>query len=79
MLQRLSIMKESFTEHGIPESVNTDSGPQFADALFAEFATDWKFDHNISDPRNPRSNGQAEAAMKIIKGLLTHAKHSSQD
>ena len=44
-----------------------------------EFATDWKFDHNTSSPRNPRSNDQAEAAIKTVKGLLTHAMCSGQD
>ena len=53
--------------------------PQFANALFTKFATDWKFDHNTSSPRNPRSNGQAEAAIKTIRELLTHAKCSGQD
>ena len=75
----ISILKELFTEHGITEVLCTDNGPQFANALFTEFATDWRYDHNTSSPRNPRSNGQAEAAMKIIKGLLTHAKCSGQD
>ena len=53
--------------------------PQFANAPFTEFATDWKSDHNTSSPKNPRSNGQAEAAIKTVKGLLTHAKCSGQD
>ena len=53
--------------------------PQFANTLFTEFATGWKFDHNTSSPRNHRSNGQAEAAIKTVKGLLTHAKCSGQD
>ena len=34
---------------------------------------------NTCSPRNPRSNGQAEAAIKTVKGLLTHAKYSGQD
>ena len=42
------------------------------------FATDWKFAHNNSSPRNPSGNGQAEAAIKTIKGLLTLAKCSGQ-
>ena len=50
-------MKELFAEHGIPEVLHTDNGPQFANSLFTEFATDWKFDHNTSSPRNPKSNG----------------------
>ena len=57
----------------------TDNDPQIANALFTEFATDWKVNHNTSSPRNPRSNGQAEAAIMTIKGLLTHAKCSGQN
>ena len=74
----ISVLKELFTEHGIPEALHTDSAPQFANTLFTEFATGWKFNHNASSLRNPRSNGQAEAAIKTVKGLLTHAKCSSQ-
>ena len=37
------------------------------------------FDHTTSSPRNPRSNGEAEATVKVTKGLLTHAKYSGQD
>ena len=36
----MSVMKELFAEHGIPEVLHTDNGPQFANALFTEFATD---------------------------------------
>ena len=80
MLQKtLSIMKELFAECGIPESLCTDNDPQFDTALFAEFAIEWKFDHNTSTPRNPRSNGQAEVALKIVKRFLMFAKCSGQD
>ena len=64
----ISILKELFAKHGIQESLHSDNGPQFASTLFAEFATDWNFDHCTSAPTNPHSNGQAEAAVKIIKG-----------
>ena len=37
------------------------------------------FDYTTSSPRNPRSNGQAEAAIKVTKSLLTHAKCSGQN
>ena len=70
----IAVLKELFAEHGIPEVIWTDNDPQFASHLFAEFTKDW----NI-DPRNPRSNGQAESAVKIVKGLLTRAKFSGQD
>ena len=75
----ISVVKELLTEHGITEVLPTDNGPQFANELFTEVATGWKFDHNTSSPRNPRSNGQTEAAVKTVKGLLTHAKCSGQD
>ena len=39
----------------------------------------WNIKHSTSSPRNPRSDGQAESAVKIVKGLLTHAKCSGQD
>ena len=75
----ISVLKELFSEHGIPETIRSDNGPQFASHQFAEFTKEWNFDHTTSSPRNPRSNGQAEAAVKVVKGLLTHAKYSGQD
>ena len=76
--KEISIMKELFADCWIPESLCTDNCLQIAHALFVEFFTDWKFDHNTSAPRNPGGNGQAEAAVNIVKGLLTHAKCSVQ-
>ena len=75
----LSMLKDLFSKHGTPETIRSDNGPQFASHQFAEFAKEWNFDHNTSSPRNPRNNGKAEAAVKVVKGLLTHAKYSGQD
>ena len=75
----VSVLKELFSKHGIPETLRSDNGPQFANHMFAEFAKEWNFDHNTSLPRNPKSNGQAEAAVKFVKGLLSKAKYSGQD
>ena len=75
----ISVLKEMFSENGIPETLRSDNGPQFANHMFAEFAKEWNFDHNTSSPRNPGINGQAEATVKIVKGLLTKAKYSEQD
>ena len=35
------LQRQLFAEHGIPESPCTDNGPKFANAVFAEFATEW--------------------------------------
>ena len=75
----ITVLKELFAEHGIPEEIRSDNGPQFASHLFAEFTKAWNIKHSTSSPRNPRSNGQAESAVKIVKGLLTRAKCSGQD
>ena len=45
----------------------------------AEFTKDWNIKHSTSSPRKHRTNGQAESAVRIVKGLLTHAKCSGQD
>ena len=75
----ITILKELFAGHGIPEEIQSDNGPQFASHLFAEFTKDWNIKYSTSSPQNPRSNGQAESAVKIVKGLLTHAKYCGQD
>ena len=75
----ITVLKELFAEHGIPEEIRSDNGPQFGSHLFAKFKKDWNIKHSTSSPRNPRSNGQAESAVKIVKGLLTSAKCSGQD
>ena len=79
MAKTIATLKEIFGEHGIPEIIHTDNGPQFSSHLFMEFTKEWNIDHELSSPRNPRRNGQAESAVKIIKGLLTQAKYSGQD
>ena len=72
----ITIMKDLFAEHGIPEEIRSDNGPQFASYLFAEFTKDWNIKHSTSSPWNSRSNGQAESTVKIVKGLFICAKCS---
>ena len=47
-----------------------DNGPQFSAELYATFAKDYGFKHVTSSPYYPQGNGEAERAMKTIKGLL---------
>ena len=63
----------------ITEVIWSDNGCQFASHLSGGFVKDWNIMHNTSSPRNSRSNGQAESAVKVVKGLLTHAKCSGHD
>ena len=72
-------LKNQFARNGIPDTLYSDNGPQFACRLFKEFASAWHFDHQTSLPHYPQSNGKIENAVKIAKKLLTKAKASGQD
>ena len=62
--------KSVFARHGIPETVISDNGPQFASEAYRKFAQDFQFEHITSSPYFPQSNGEAERAVKTIKNLL---------
>ena len=36
----ITVLKELFAEHGIPEEIQSDNGLQFSSHLFAEFIMD---------------------------------------
>ena len=59
-----------FARHGIPEIVVSDNGPQFSADLYATFAREYGFEHVPSSPLYPQGNGEAERAVKTVKGLL---------
>ena len=63
-------MKSIFVRHGIPELVVSENGPQYSCEAFSEFASEYQFQHVTSSPLYPQSNGEAERAVKTIKGLL---------
>ena len=57
----------------------SDGGPQFSSAEFQIFAEEWGFDHAISSPYYPQSNGLAENGVKVVKRLLTKAAEKGED
>ena len=54
----ISVLKELSAGHGIPEVLCTDNGPQFSNALFIEFATDWKFEDCLYIEESSRTFGE---------------------
>ena len=69
-MEVIAHMKSIFARHGIPELIISDNGPQYSCQAFSEFANKYQFQHVTSSPLYPQSNGEAERAVKTIKGLL---------
>ena len=61
---------------GILLRCRTDGGPEFQ-GPFDNYCKNKGIMHEISSPYNPRSNGHAEAAVKIAKHLLLKTSPSN--
>ena len=75
----ISLLKEMFLEHGIPEVLCPDNGPQYVSAQFADFCISWSISHETSSLHYPQSNGFDEACIKSVKHALQRAKYSGAD
>ncbi len=75
----ITASKVQFARHGIPDTLISDNGPQFASVEFAQFTREWQIQHRTSSPHYPQSNGRAENAVKTCKSLLKKAKASGED
>ncbi|KAK8944375.1 hypothetical protein KSP39_PZI007758 [Platanthera zijinensis] len=64
------IWGEIICRHGLPQAIVTDNCPQFASEEFISFCTQLGIDLRFASVHHPRSNGQVEAANKIIVHLL---------
>lgn len=56
-----------FAQHGIPETVVSDNGPQFTSDEFTQFCLRNGIHHVLVTPYHPLSNGLAERAVQTIK------------
>ena len=63
-------LRSIFARHGIPETVVSDNGPQYASHEFVRFASEEGFIHVTSSPRYPQSNGKAERTVQTVKAIL---------
>ena len=66
----VSLLKEMFSEHGIPEVLCSDNGAQYASAQFTDFCISWGISHKTLNLYCPQSNGFAEACIKSVKHTL---------
>ena len=72
-------MKAVFAELGVPNVIVSDGGPQYTSAEFKDFMKQWKFEHRVSSPRNPQSNGMAERCVQTMKASLIKTMAKGED
>ena len=59
-----------FAQHGLPEEVVSDDGPQFVSTEFAEFMNKNGIKNTLVPPYHPQSNGAAERSVRVVKEAL---------
>ena len=72
-------IKPMFATHGIPTMLLTDNASYYTSSEFSNFLRDWDIQHVTSSPHHHKSNGKAESAVKIVKGILKKALQSQRD
>ena len=75
----VSLLKEMFSEHGIPEVLCSHNGPQYVSVQFANFCTSWGISHETSSLHHLQSNRFTKACVKSAKHALQQAKYSGAD
>ena len=62
-------LKGHFERPGIPERLTTNCHTQYTSAEFKDFARAYNFHHVLISSKHPKANGEAEAAVKIVKSF----------
>ena len=72
-------LKGIFDEHGIPERVISDIGPQYSSEEFRVFNVRYRFYNFMSSPWYPPSNGFIERTVQSVTKIFTKAKEGGGD
>ena len=75
----VKVLHELFCRFGIPRSLVSDNGPQFASEEFAQFCKQLNITHIRSTPYHPRTNGLAERLVRTFKDRMRAAGQPSAD
>jgi hypothetical protein len=75
----ITCLSTIFAEHGTPEIVFSDNGPQFVSEEYKEFSQKFGFLMEQSSPRYPQANGFIESMVKVVKDLFRRASLSGED
>lgn len=66
----INTLREIFTNYGTTEEINTDRAGQFTPQPFKQFLQNWTIWHCLSSAYYPKSNDQAELAVKVSKRII---------
>ena len=75
----IKMLRQIFSEQGIPKVVRFDNGPHESGQALQDFARELGFQHVTSYPHYPRSNGFIENQAKSVKAALVKAKTTHRD
>ena len=59
-------LRKLFAQHGLPEELVSNNGPQFIASEFEEFMRSNCVKHTKYAPFHPASNGQVERVVQIL-------------
>ena len=72
-------LKSIFSEYGIPVTVMSDNGPQFASTEFKEFSKQYRSSHITSSPHYAQANGFIEHMVQTVKMSMKKCLASGHD
>ena len=72
-------MKSIFAEHGIPERIVSDNGPQYDSKEFHDFTRSYGIEHVTSSPLYPQSNGSSERMVQTVKNIIKKSDECGED
>ena len=75
----IETLKAHFARHGAPGNLVSDNATQYISAPFKAFTRNWCLTHETINTGNSQSNGDAEAAVEIVKRILRKSQSSGED
>ncbi|XP_020229889.1 uncharacterized protein LOC109810756 [Cajanus cajan] len=70
--------KKIICRYGLPQAITTNNGKQFVDKNFEQFLKQLRIKHKVTSVEHPQTNGQVEAANKVILRELKKRLGSSK-
>ena len=75
----INAIKPVFATQSAPATLITDNGTNFISSEFRRFLKSWDVNHITPSPHHHQSNGRAESAVKLMKGILKKTTKEGTD